>query len=154
MHLVKGSSQGTSYGILTGPPASRFLAEALLIEVDEYLVANHIDYVRNVDDYSIFGSSEGECYQGLYLLAERLHKTQGLSLNVAKTRIRTVERFESEFLAPRNHLREIRDTIVRDIMDNNPYQEIDYDSLSDDELRILNLVAEAFVLRRTALNGS
>ncbi|MFH1932539.1 MAG: RNA-directed DNA polymerase, partial [Pseudomonadota bacterium] len=51
MRLIKGWADGTSYGIPTGPLASNFLAEALLVEVDEYLLSCDVEFIRWVDDY-------------------------------------------------------------------------------------------------------
>lgn len=46
-------SDGPSYGIPVGPPASRVLAEAVLIDVDSALIMHGINFVRFVDDYVI-----------------------------------------------------------------------------------------------------
>ncbi len=47
-------SGGTSYGIPVGPPASRILGEAALIDVDSTLLSFGVDFIRFVDDYVIF----------------------------------------------------------------------------------------------------
>jgi hypothetical protein len=47
-------SGGTSYGIPVGPPASRVLGEAALIDVDSTLLSFGVDFSRFVDDYFIF----------------------------------------------------------------------------------------------------
>jgi hypothetical protein len=39
MRMVEAWAHGTSYGLPTGPRASNFLAEALLIEGDEFLMS-------------------------------------------------------------------------------------------------------------------
>ena len=57
--LLTQFSGGTSYGIPVGPPASRPLAEAVLIDVDSALKARGVDFVRFVDDYVIFGIDRG-----------------------------------------------------------------------------------------------
>jgi hypothetical protein len=89
MRMLEEWSHGISYGIPTGPRASNFLAEALLIEVDEYLISYKVKFVRFNDDYVIFGDSEEEVVGALHHLGESLNLTQGLSLNSAKTRVRT-----------------------------------------------------------------
>ena len=54
MRKFIGSVMGSdSYGIPIGPYASRLLAEALLIDVDASLEAQHVDFVRWVDDYNV-----------------------------------------------------------------------------------------------------
>ena len=48
----------TSYGIPTGPIASNLLAEALLHKVDEYLLSYGFRFIRFIDDYYFFCSSD------------------------------------------------------------------------------------------------
>ncbi|MBD1893622.1 RNA-directed DNA polymerase [Coleofasciculus sp. FACHB-129] len=72
MRFLESWSAGTSYGIPTGPIFSSLLAEAVLDEVDRFLLSNHIDFVRYVDDYVMFGETESECLRGLFLLGSRL----------------------------------------------------------------------------------
>ena len=47
-------SGNNSYGIPIGPFASRVLAEAVLIDVDAALLSDGADFIRWVDDYTIF----------------------------------------------------------------------------------------------------
>ena len=44
-------SNRDSYGLPVGSNASRILAEATLIEIDNYLISKNIDFCRFVDDY-------------------------------------------------------------------------------------------------------
>ena len=44
--LICRLSDGNSYGIPTGPYASRILAEAVLIDVNSYLLSEKLDFVR------------------------------------------------------------------------------------------------------------
>lgn len=62
--LVKGInelllfwSKKDSYGIPVGNTASRILAEAALIDIDNYLVSEGVRFVRYVDDYRLFAPS-------------------------------------------------------------------------------------------------
>jgi Reverse transcriptase (RNA-dependent DNA polymerase) len=134
MRLVESWAHGTSYGLPIGPRASNFLAEALLIEVDEYLLSCDIEFVRWVDDYWIFGNSEHEVVAGLFRLGERLNQTQGLSLNAAKTRVRRAEKFVQEVLRRDDPVAELRSKIMDVVLgDRDPYEEIDYESLTDEQ---------------------
>lgn len=131
MRLVETWSHGTSYGLPTGPRASNYLAEALLIEVDEYLLSCDIEFVRWVDDYWIFGDSEADVVSGLFRLGERLNQTQGLSLNPAKTRIRTSETFSEKVIQREDPVAVLKEKILSIASgDGNPYAKIDYDSLN------------------------
>lgn len=80
-------SNRDSYGLPVGSNASRILAEAALIEVDNYLISKNVDFCRFVDDYRIFAKNAFEAHKNLAILAERLSK-EGLFLNHSKTKIK------------------------------------------------------------------
>jgi hypothetical protein len=96
--LISNLMGRNSYGIPVGPYASRVLAEALLIDVDAFLHSNGIDFVRWVDDYSIFCKSEYEAQSTLFSLGEWLYDQHGLTLQSAKTKILPTQRFHDEVL--------------------------------------------------------
>lgn len=84
-----------SYGLPVGSNASRILAETALIETDNYLRSNNVDFCRFVDDYRIFAPDAYTAHTQLALLVQRLSK-EGITLNAQKTRFidvsdRTVE---------------------------------------------------------------
>ncbi len=80
-------SNRDSYGLPVESNASRILAEAALIEIDNYLISKNIDFCRFVDDYRIFAKSASEAHKNLAILVERLNK-EGLFLNFSKTNIK------------------------------------------------------------------
>lgn len=80
-------SNRDSYGLPVGSNASRILAEASLIEIDNYLISKKIDFCRFVDDYRIFAKNASEAHKNLAILVERLNK-EGLFLNFSKTNIK------------------------------------------------------------------
>jgi hypothetical protein len=80
---------GASFGIPIGPPASRVLAEAVLIDVDSTLIMHGIEFVRYVDDYVIVADQVEEVEFGIRTLAEVLYLNHGLTLQTAKTKIIT-----------------------------------------------------------------
>ena len=80
-------SNRDSYGLPVGSNASRILAEAALIEIDNYLISKNIDFCRFVDDYRIFAKNASEAHKNLAILVERLNK-EGLFLNFSKTNIK------------------------------------------------------------------
>lgn len=88
-------SNRDSYGLPVGSNASRILAEAELIEVDNYLISKKIDFVRFVDDYRIFAHSAKDAHYYLNLIIARL-SLEGLSVNTAKTAIETPKNLLSE----------------------------------------------------------
>ncbi|MBS1155131.1 MAG: hypothetical protein H6R07_1055 [Proteobacteria bacterium] len=78
-----------SYGIPVGSNASRILAEAALIEIDNFLISHKIAYCRFVDDFRIFAPDSATAHKWLALLVDRLSK-EGLFLNTNKTVIKDV----------------------------------------------------------------
>lgn len=75
-----------SYGLPVGCDASRLLAEAALIDVDNFLLSHNVNFLRFVDDYRIFASTREEASYSLSLLTQRLYR-EGLNLNSHKTSI-------------------------------------------------------------------
>jgi len=82
-------SNRDSYGIPVGSNASRILAEAALIEVDNYLQSKKISFCRFVDDYRIFAKDSATAHHWLSLLVDKLSK-EGLFINTSKTEIKDV----------------------------------------------------------------
>ncbi len=78
-----------SYGLLIGCNASRILAEASLISIDEYLISHKVDFCRFVDDYRFFAPDMKVAHDWLELFVERLC-LEGLFINPAKTFIENV----------------------------------------------------------------
>ena len=78
-----------SYGLPVGSNASRILAEASLVEVDNYLISKKIDYCRFVDDYRIFAKDAYTAHSHLAILVHCLSR-EGICLNIQKTRIKDI----------------------------------------------------------------
>lgn len=138
MRLLEGWSEGTSFGIPIGPIASNLLAEVLLVEVDDYLMHQGIDFVRFVDDYIIFANSEAECAKGLFLLGSRLQETQRLSLNMAKTRIMTSSDLHMQLAKPKDADKILRQKIIEKVFRGDPYAEVDYEKLSEEQKGLID----------------
>lgn len=83
-------SKRDSYGIPIGNVASRILAEAALIDIDQYLISQGIVFTRYVDDYRLFAPSLLIAQEWMNKLTTRLFR-DGLMLNTGKTQIRKVE---------------------------------------------------------------
>jgi hypothetical protein len=142
-----------SYGIPVGPYASRLLAEALLIDVDASLQAQGVDFVRWVDDYSIFCRTEYEAQSVLFSLGEWLFSKHGLTLQSAKTDILTIEDYRRKHLFDHGEQLTDRDTVVNILREFR----IGYEGAtgdSEDELVDEAEVEEALaVLQGTDLKG-
>lgn len=88
-------SQQQSYGIPVGSDASRLLAEAMLINADNELASHRIKFIRYVDDYRIFCSSQEKAYEAMQLLDKALRR-EGLFLNSGKTKLIDLDREREE----------------------------------------------------------
>ena len=76
-----------SFGLPVGSSASRLLAEGVLCDTDKMLLDLGVSMSRYVDDYRIVATPRFNTHTILCKLAEHLMVTEGLSHNVAKTRI-------------------------------------------------------------------
>lgn len=118
-----------SYGIPTGPYASRLLAEAVLIDVDAALLADGADFVRWVDDYTIFCRTETEAQRVLFRLAESLFRNHGLTLAGIKTKILSKNDFIERVLRdPEQDVEEDFQSLIDIISRIDPY--------TDDEIEL------------------
>lgn len=75
-----------SYGLPVGSNGSRILAEASLIDIDNFLLSHDVDFIRFVDDYRMFAPDAKTANYWLTLLIERLQQ-EGLTINTSKTKI-------------------------------------------------------------------
>ena len=84
---AEASERPFSHGIPQGPIASDFLAECLLLPVDEQVLRSGIRYVRYVDDIRLFTRTRSDAQQAVLLL-ERLCRNIGLIPQGGKFAIR------------------------------------------------------------------
>lgn len=94
--LLAGWRGSVGRGLPIGSHASRILAEAILGDIDSYLQADGIDYVRFIDDYRLFAPDAATAQAWLQRLDARL-TSEGLHLNQSKTSIRSLtgEQYET-----------------------------------------------------------
>jgi hypothetical protein len=78
-----------SYSLPIGGNASRILAEAALISIDDYLRSLKVQFCRFVDDYRLFAPDSKTAHAWLTILVERLY-LEGLTVNPSKTVIEDV----------------------------------------------------------------
>lgn len=130
-------SEGTSYGIPVGPPASRLLGEAVLIDVDSVLMSFGIDFVRFVDDFVIFADTVRLAEYGLRILGETLIQHHGLTLQPTKTRVLPAGEYLEHHLTVHSD-KEINRRALLDIFGDDPYGSTSYEDLDDDQKRELD----------------
>lgn len=88
--IIKSVRANQSFGIPVGQTASRFLAELVLNDTDQFLIELGVPSTRYVDDFRIIVENEQIAHSTLCKLAEHLMITEGLSLNGSKTDMTTV----------------------------------------------------------------
>lgn len=88
-----------SYGLPVGGNASRILAEAALMDIDRYLIAQNITFIRFVDDFRIFASGVDEAAYLVQILQTRLSE-DGLTLNSEKTHVVPTEQLDESVTGP------------------------------------------------------
>lgn len=139
-----------SYGIPVGPYASRVLAEALLIDVDASLQSQSIEFVRWVDDFSIFCRTEYAAQSVLFALGEWLFTKHGLTLQSAKTNILTIDNYRREYLFDHGDRLTDRDTLVNVLRDFR----FGYDGTDgDDDMDEAEIEEALAVLQSSNLKG-
>ncbi len=96
--LLMSISSGSSKGIPVGPAASIILAEAIMIDIDEYITSKGLEHTRYVDDIRIFSNSKNELISFLDQLTLYLHEGHRLTLSSQKTKILSSGEFTQKFL--------------------------------------------------------
>jgi hypothetical protein len=87
--LIQKVRAKQSFGIPVGTAASRLLAECVLNDTDNFIQGLGLESTRYVDDFRILANSDLEAHSAICQIAEHLMVTEGLSLNVSKTRFQT-----------------------------------------------------------------
>jgi hypothetical protein len=141
--LLEGWNETESHGIPVGSAPSRLLAEITISDVDEALIAHGINYIRYSDDYRIFCKSYSEAFRQLALLAQILYENHGLTLQPQKTSIYTTNNFRRVFVSsPEDkELEELRErfaTLLDELGLSDPYEDINYDDLTEEQKEIVD----------------
>lgn len=118
-----------SQGVPVGPAASIIMAEASLIDVDQFIRNKGFRHVRYVDDFRIFGDSEQALDSLLGELTLYLYENHRLSVSAEKTRINTSDEFLHGELNNQYQLQKLE--ILEEIEVINPY---DMEEVEDHEL--------------------
>lgn len=108
-----------SQGIPIGPPASIILAEAVMVDVDQFISTKHVEHVRYVDDIRIFSDSESELREILEDLVIYLHDNHRLGLVSEKTKVIETSKFLAEELQNQYQIEKLE--ILSDIEVGNQY---------------------------------
>lgn len=112
-------NNNTSQGIPVGPAASIVLSEAVLVDVDQYIVDRGMRHVRYVDDIRIFSDSKHALDVLLQEFTLYLHQNHRLGLVGEKTRIVESQVFLQEELQNQYQIEKLE--ILSEIEVGNPY---------------------------------
>lgn len=143
MRMLSGWNGTESYGIPVGNQPSRLLAEAALIDVDEAMLAEGIEFVRFNDDYRIMAHSHAEAYRRLAFLADVLYRNHGLTLQPQKTTVLSSEEFaaKSETSPEERELDSLYakfQELIDDLGLSSWYEEINYEDLNESQQMLVD----------------
>lgn len=120
-----------SQGVPVGPAASIIMAEAVLIDVDNFIKESGFKHTRYVDDFRIFGKSKQDLRRFLARLTEYFYHIHRLTLSGDKTEIIQTKSFIDKYLESPETLekRNIHDALaaIKSFKDAYATLEIDVD---------------------------
>ena len=143
--LRRFSADNVSFGIPIGPAASRPLAEASIIDVDNALLSHNIDFVRYIDDYVIFTESKESADWAVRQLGEILYSYHGLTLQTAKTIVLEC----SQYIARHKSSTDDEDDVEQrfnEIVEEHFYDIDSIDELTTEQLETIDAMDFAEVL--------
>jgi len=144
-----------SQGVPVGPAASIIMAEAVLIDIDQFLVDSGVFHTRYVDDYRIFSNSREKLISVLEDLTLYLYENHRLTLSSEKTKTIETSKYIDEILHNHYALEKIEIFETLEIL--NPYsgESVEVKVLVEDDEKIaveqIGILAEK-VLERKSLD--
>lgn len=108
-----------SQGIPVGPAGSIILAEAIMIDIDNFLINKGVFHTRYVDDFRIFSDSREKLVSVLEELTLYLYDNHRLTLSSEKTKIIETEKYIKEII--HNHYELERVQLFETLEIFNPY---------------------------------
>lgn len=144
--IIKTTRARQSYGLPVGTSASRLLAECVLNDTDMLLKNMGIKFTRYVDDFRIAVPLKTEAHSILCRIAEHLMVTEGLSLNVSKTKLTTIKQME---LSAKSRLQDVFTSAELENMQALIKLSYGEDDLHEDEYDINNMfLTSEFLMAR------
>ena len=108
-----------SKGIPVGPVASIVLAEAIMIDIDNFLINKGVFHTRYVDDFRIFSNSKEKLNSVLEELTLYLYDNHRLTLSSEKTKVIETKKYINEIM--HNHYELERVQLFEKLEVFNPY---------------------------------
>lgn len=136
-----------SRGVPVGPSTSILLAEAVLTDVDNFLLRRGLTFTRFVDDFRIFCGSRRQAMRVYHDLADYLYTAHRLTIEARKSRIVRVSSFvERELIDPeqlenRSRVKKLQ-SLIEAILNSSGYSIGEEDLLEEDKQKVVreNLV--------------
>lgn len=136
------------HGIPQGPIASDFLAEILLLEIDEALLKNNIVYVRYADDFRFFDFSKHSVLQHLHT-TDILCKKYGLIPQNNKVSIRKIKSIDDFKTFEESGDPNEDDENVLNTLSKEESEKIFFESVNEESGQLLIKSNIKYVLRRS-----
>jgi len=140
-----------SFGLPVGGSAARLLAELALTDTDSALKQEGYNTSRFVDDYRIFLNSETNPYDALAFLAEQLGINEGLSLNVAKTKLYSRNEFIEHLNFLTTDISEEAEGAALETLTSDLYFDDEPDDHELEDLKSMNLLG--FLMEEMSKNN-
>ena len=130
-------NSNVSQGVPVGPAASIIMAEATLIDVDNFIVDSGFKHTRYVDDIRIFGNTKQDLIRFLAKLTEYLYHNHRLTLAGEKTKILKTDEFKNDYLESPDVIEKqsIHDTLAAIKSFKDAYAVVDPDDIDETKLR-------------------
>jgi hypothetical protein len=128
--FVMALNNKASQGVPVGPAASIVMAEAVMIDIDEFIQQCDVQHTRYVDDIRMFSDSKAKLSEALEKLTLYLYENHRLTLATEKTKVMSSSEFVEYHL--HNPYLDDKDEIMEEMDSISPYGGDD-DYLDDDQ---------------------
>jgi reverse transcriptase-like protein len=118
-HFIGTLNAAPSKGVPVGPAASVVMSEAVLNDIDRFIINQGFPHTRYVDDFHVFGTSRAQLNVLLDSLTSYLYSNHRLTLSSEKTRILSSKEFLERKL--HNPYAEIKAEVLETLEIFNPY---------------------------------
>ncbi|WP_341909363.1 RNA-directed DNA polymerase [Polaromonas sp. YR568] len=129
----------SSQGVPVGPAASIVMAEAVLIDVDNFLRAQGVAHTRYVDDIRLFANSPRELLKVLEKLTLYLYENHRLTVSSEKTELLDSKAFTEKHF--HNHYADEKADLIESLEEFNPYSDdFDEDEFDDPDDELIEAI--------------
>ncbi|GGA69519.1 RNA-directed DNA polymerase [Ornithinibacillus halotolerans] len=137
----------TSRGVPVGPAASIIMTEALMLDVDSFILSENEKYVRYVDDIRVFSNSYDDLNLLLHNLTKYLYNNHRLTLSTSKTKILYIDDFKQNYIDTHEEKEKeaIHESLNELTFQLGPYPDFEIVEAEPTKQQIVKAQSEAFV---------